>query len=80
LIGHAVAWCNKNVQQDRIIVLTDEQSSDRVGGPKGKGYLVNIATYDKTVGSHSGWTRVSGWSEQIVEYIKQLENEHAVKH
>lgn len=76
-LGEAVNWCNQNVsRQDRLIVLTDEQSSDRVGGPKGKGYLLNISTYDKTVGTHSGWTRVSGWSEQIVEYVKQLENEN----
>jgi 60 kDa SS-A/Ro ribonucleoprotein len=78
-VGQAVDWCNKNVPQDRIIVLTDEQSSDQVGGPKGKGYLVNIATYDKTVGTHAGWIRVAGWSEQVVEFIKHLESEDRIK-
>lgn len=76
-LGQAVDWCNQNIkQQDRFIVLTDEQSSDAVRGPKGKGYLINIATYQKSVGTHAGWTRVSGWSEKIVDYIKQVEKQN----
>lgn len=73
-LGNAVNWCNQNVAgQDRIIVLTDEESSDKVPGPKGKGYLLNVSTYEHAVGPHLGWLRVSGWSEKIVDYIKQVE-------
>ncbi len=72
-LGASVEFLNKTVNYDRLIVLTDEQSSDRVPGPKGnKGYIVNIATYEKTVAKKE-WTRISGWSEAIVDYIKACE-------
>lgn len=72
-LGGSVDWINKNVKYDRLIVLTDEQSDNSVPGPKGnKGYIVNIATYEKTV-ARKEWTRVSGWSEAIVDYIKAYE-------
>lgn len=71
-LGAAIDWCNRNVPCDRIVVLTDEESSDPVGGPKGKGYMINIATYEHTVG-YGPWVRVAGWSEAVVEYIKALE-------
>ena len=29
---------------DRIIVITDEQSHDRVPAPKGRGYVINVAS------------------------------------
>jgi 60 kDa SS-A/Ro ribonucleoprotein len=72
LLGRAIDYCNKKVPSDRIIVLTDEQSADAVGGPKGKGYMLNVSTYEHTVGTRE-WVRVSGWSEAIVDYIKALE-------
>lgn len=63
-----------NGQYDRIIVLTDEQSADKVPDPKGKGYMVNIATYKNGVGYHK-WTHIDGWSESIVRFIVELEAE-----
>jgi 60 kDa SS-A/Ro ribonucleoprotein len=71
-LGRAIDFCNKKVPSDRIIVLTDEESADAVGGPKGKGYMLNVSTYEHTVGTRE-WVRVSGWSEAIVDYIKALE-------
>ena len=59
-------------QYDRIIVITDEQSHDRVGAPKGKGYMVNVASARNGVG-YGPWTHVDGWSEAIVEYIREAE-------
>lgn len=57
---------------DRIIVITDEQSHDRVPAPKGRGYVVNVASYRNGVG-YGAWTHIDGWSESVVEYIRELE-------
>jgi len=54
---------------DRLIVFTDEQSSDAVGGPQRKGYMVNVAAYQHGVG-FGDWVRVSGFSEQIMGWIQ----------
>lgn len=52
----------------RLIVFTDEQSHDRVGAPKGVGYMVNVAAYQHGVG-HGPWRRVDGFSEKILDWI-----------
>lgn len=58
---------------DRLIVITDEQSHDQVGAPRGKGYVINVASFKNGVG-YGPWTHVDGWSEAVVEYIAELEN------
>ena len=40
--------------------------------PKGKGYVINVASYKNGVG-YSKWTHIDGWSESVVEYIRALE-------
>jgi hypothetical protein len=57
---------------DRIVVITDEQSADRVPRPKGKGYMVNVASAKNGVG-YGAWTHIDGWSEAVIEYIRELE-------
>lgn len=57
---------------DRLIVITDEQAHDQVPGPRGNGYLVNVASYKNGVG-YGAWTHVDGWSEAVIEYIRELE-------
>jgi 60 kDa SS-A/Ro ribonucleoprotein len=57
---------------DRLIVITDEQSHDRVPAPKGKGYVVNVASYQNGVG-YGPWTHIDGWSESVIGYIRELE-------
>ena len=57
---------------DRIIVITDEQSHDRVPAPQGKGYMINVASAKNGVG-YGPWSHVDGWSEAVVEYIRELE-------
>ncbi len=83
MLGMALNTVNKAEEYDRIIVITDEQSHDRVGAPKGVGYMVNVASYKNAVG-YGNWNRIDGFSEAIVDYIieyekefvrKQLENE-----
>ena len=57
---------------DRLIVITDEQAHDTVPAPKGKGYVINVASYKNGVG-YGKWTHIDGWSESVVEYIRTLE-------
>lgn len=58
---------------DRVIVFTDEQSQDTVGAPKcGKGYIINVAGYENGV-NHSAWTTVTGFSEAVIDYIRESE-------
>jgi hypothetical protein len=57
---------------DRIIVITDEQAHDRVPGPRGRGYVINVASNKNGVG-YGAWTHIDGWSEAVVEYIRALE-------
>ena len=55
-----------------IVVITDEQSHDDVPAPRGKGYVINVASNRNGVG-YGAWTHVDGWSEAVVEYIAELE-------
>jgi 60 kDa SS-A/Ro ribonucleoprotein len=62
-----------NDNYDRLIVITDEQSHDRVPAPRGKGYIVNVASNKSGVG-YGPWVHIDGWSEAIVDYICECEN------
>ena len=57
---------------DRIVVITDEQAHDRVPGPRGRGYVINVASFKNGVG-YGAWTHVDGWSEAVVEYVRAFE-------
>lgn len=57
---------------DRIIVITDEQAHDRVPGPRGRSYLINVASYKSGV-CYAVWTHIDGWSDAVVEYVRGLE-------
>jgi len=72
LLGNAVEWLNKGERYDRLIVITDEQAHDTVPKPKGKGYVINVASYKDGVG-YGKWTHIDGWSEAVIEYIRALE-------
>jgi hypothetical protein len=71
-LGKAVAELNQKHGYDRLIVITDEQAHDTVPAPKGKGYVINVASYKNGVG-YGKWTHIDGWSESVVEYIRTLE-------
>jgi hypothetical protein len=58
---------------DRVVVITDEQTADRVPNPKGAGYVINVASYKNGVG-YGKWTHIDGWSEQVIEYIRAVED------
>jgi fructose-specific component phosphotransferase system IIB-like protein len=71
-LGKAVEKLNHAERYDRLIVITDEQAHDSVPGPKGKGYVINVASYKNGVG-YGKWTHIDGWSESVIEYIRALE-------
>jgi hypothetical protein len=74
-LGAAVKHMN-SLEYDRLIVFTDEQSQDPVGSPKAgrAGYMINVASYQNGVG-YGDWLRITGFSEYVVNYIRQLEKE-----
>lgn len=57
---------------DRIIVVTDEQTSDGITSlPAGvKGYLVNVAPYAPGLETGARWTRINGFSERVVDFVR----------
>lgn len=73
-LGAAVAKANEICDYDRIIVITDEQSHDSVAGPRpgATGYMINVAGYRPEVG-YGDWTRISGFSENVIRYIAEIE-------
>lgn len=71
-LNKAVKALRQNVKADRIIVITDEQSSDGVGKPIGKGYIINVANNKNGVG-YGDWTHINGFSEAVVQYIAASE-------
>jgi len=58
---------------DRIIVLTDEQSSDTLSPTGTKVYIINVASTQHGVVSAGRVERISGWSEAVFDYIQRSE-------
>src|SRR5215468_4051206 len=71
-LGKAVEQLNEKERYERLIVITDEQVHDTVPSPRGKGYVINVASYKNGVG-YGKWTHIDGWSESVVEYVRALE-------
>lgn len=71
-LGKAMTTLNGHVPYDRIIVITDEQSHDMVPGPKGKGYMLNVASNKNGVG-YGPWVHIDGFSERVLNFIGEHE-------
>lgn len=72
-VGGAVDHVDKEVTEyHRLIVITDEQSHDRVRDPRGRGYVINVASYQNGVG-YGTWTHIDGWSPAVLDYIREYE-------
>lgn len=71
-LGAAVQEMNAE-GYDRMIVITDEQSHDAVPAPKGRGYMLNVASARNGVG-YGKWLHVDGWSDSVLQYIAELEH------
>lgn len=77
-LGMALEWLYVQLPGiDRLIVITDEQSHDRVPAPQGRGYMINVAPYRNGVG-YGAWTHIDGWSEAVLDYIQMVEQPEAV--
>ena len=74
-LGRSLAQVEADVREgyDRVIVITDEQSHDNVPAPKGKGYVINVASARNGVG-YGEWNHIDGWSEAVIDYIAELES------
>jgi hypothetical protein len=66
---------------ERIIVITDEQASTAGGAlpslpPETKGYVMNVAPYQNGI-AWGRWTTISGFSENLVKFIMEVESHPA---
>jgi 60 kDa SS-A/Ro ribonucleoprotein len=58
---------------ERIIVFTDGEARDEVGKPPARvGHMVNVAGYKHEVG-FGDWVRVDGFSEQVLNFVREIE-------
>ncbi len=72
-LGAAVRVVDEKTVYDRLIVITDEQSHDSVLPPKGRGYVINVASAKNGVG-YGAWNHIDGWSEAVIDFIRSLES------
>lgn len=71
-ISTAVTKAN-SLGYDRCIVITDEQSRESsLPKPKGKGYFINVASYQNGIG-YGPWLHIDGWSEAVIDFIERFE-------
>lgn len=71
-LGQAVQVAN-SIKHDRLIVITDEQTADRVPLPVAEhAYLINVASYRNGVG-YGDWVHIDGFSESTLRYIHAYE-------
>ncbi len=76
LLGQAVREANLIMRpEDRLIVITDEQSSDRIPDPVAKrAYMINVSSYVNGVG-YGRWVHIDGFSEAVLRFISEYELE-----
>lgn len=74
-VGKAIAQVERDCRTgyDRMVVITDEQSHDQVPSPRGRGYVINVASNRNGVG-YGEWMHIDGWSEAVVEFVAELES------
>jgi len=74
-LGAAITELNRQVKHDRLIVITDEQTHDRVPDPVApNAYLINVASAKNGVG-YGRFTHIDGFSESVIRFIHESENE-----
>lgn len=74
-LGKCLGQLNYGKGYDRVIVVTDEQSHDRVLQPQAKiGYMINVAAYQNGVG-YGKWVHIDGFSEAIFRFMQEYESD-----
>jgi hypothetical protein len=77
-LGAAIQAINTRVPCDRLIVITDEQSHDRVTDPVAeRAYMINVASNRNGVG-YGRWMHIDGFSERVLTFIHEMELETTV--
>lgn len=72
-LGAAIQLLMNQFAHDRIIVITDEQSSDSVMQPlKDRSYMINVASYKNGIG-YGRWKHIDGFSVSTLEWIREYE-------
>ena len=71
-LGGAVRSVCNEINYDRIIVISDEQSQSKVPDPKGRAYMINVASYKNGIG-YGPWVHIDGFSEACVDFIQEYE-------
>lgn len=72
-LGAALKVVNEQAPHDRLIVITDEQSHDRVPDPAAKrAYMINVASARNGVG-YGRWLHLDGFSERVLGFIHEHE-------
>lgn len=72
-LGKAIHKINA-LPHDRLIVVTDEQSADRVPAPKAaKAYMINVASARNGVGYGERWVHLDGFSEAVLGFVREHE-------
>ena len=72
-LGKTVEAVNRARDIDRLIVITDEQTADRVPNPVAPlAYMLNVAANKNGVG-YGRWLHIDGFSEAVVGYIQKYE-------
>ena len=71
-LGTSVSEINQQTNYDRMVVFTDEQSTDIPPKPLGKGYIINVASYQNGI-NHKQWLEITGFSERVFDFIQEVE-------
>lgn len=64
------------MSHDRLIVITDEQSTDYRPCPDPvapRAYMINVASTKNGIGYGNGWTHIDGFSESVLRFIAEHE-------
>lgn len=73
-LGAALETINASAPHDRLIVITDEQSHDRVPEPVAeRAYMINVASARNGVG-YGRWVHLDGFSERVLGFIHEHES------
>ena len=79
-LSNSLTALNKQVEYDRIIIITDEQTHDGITNkiPNSKGYIINVGTCKNGVG-YGQFTHINGFSENVIKFINEIDNEINVR-